>query len=153
MLGRAYAEQDCSIARALEVVGERWTLLILRDLSFGLRRFDELERSLGVAPGILASRLKRLAEDGMIERRRYQTAPERFEYQLTAKAMELAPVLFYFAKWGDRHYPSPAGPPRLSLHRGCGGNVDEHLACDRCGERVWFDQVDTAPRESMPAPG
>jgi DNA-binding HxlR family transcriptional regulator len=145
VLGRAYKEQDCSIARSLEVVGERWTLLVLRDLSFGLSRFDELQKSLGIAPNILTARLRRLEEEGLVERMQYQPSPRRFAYRLTDKGLGLRPVLFYLAKWGDRHYASDLGPPRLSVHRDCGGEVDEQLVCARCGDRVSFDRIETLP--------
>ncbi len=148
MLGRTYESQDCSIARALEIVGERWTLLVLRDVLFGLHRFDELQKSLGVAPNILTSRLKRLTDESLLERHRYQDAPERYEYRPTEKALALQPVLFHLAKWGDRYHTGRLGPPRLSLHRGCGGTVDERLVCERCGESVWFDEIETVPRGS-----
>lgn len=145
MLGRAYGEQDCSIARSLEVVGERWTLLVLRDLSFGLGRFDELQKSLSIAPNILTARLRRLEEEGLVERTQYQPSPPRFAYRLTDKGLGLQPVLFHLAKWGDRYYASDLGPPRLSVHRDCGGEVDEQLVCARCGDRVSFDRIATLP--------
>jgi DNA-binding HxlR family transcriptional regulator len=89
MLRRDYEGQNCSIARALEVVGERWTLLIVRDVFLGLRRFDELQESLGVARNVLSDRLNRLVEEGILERVRYSDRPERFEYRLTRKGREL----------------------------------------------------------------
>jgi DNA-binding HxlR family transcriptional regulator len=153
VLGRDYGTQDCSIARSLEVVGERWTLLVLRDLTFGLRRYDELRRSLGIAPNVLADRLGRLTDEGLVVRRLYQHSPERFEYVLSDKGRGLAPVLFHLAKWGDLHYPSPLGPPRVSLHAGCGGSVDERLHCATCDASVWFDEIETAPRGTAQTDG
>lgn len=146
MLGQAYQGQDCSIARSLEVVGERWTILILRDLFFGVSRFDDLQRGIGLAPNILTSRLRRLCDEGVVQRRQYQQAPPRWEYVLTDKGLGLGPILFYLAKWGDQHYPSELGPPRLSVHHGCGGDVDEQRICARCGQLIGFDQIDTVPR-------
>lgn len=148
MLGRQYEEQDCSIARSLEVVGERWTLLVLRDLAFGLSRFDEFVHSLGVAPNVLSSRLKRLEEEGLVRREAYQDRPSRWAYHLTDKGHSLQPVLFHLAKWGDQFYPSDLGPPRRALHRGCGGEVNDRRVCGGCGETVWFDEIDTVPRVS-----
>src|SRR5262249_5720635 len=89
MLRRDYEGQDCSIARALEVVGERWTLLIIRDVLLGRRRFDELQESLGIARNVLTNRLHRLVDEGILERVRYSERPERFEYRLTPKGEEL----------------------------------------------------------------
>ncbi len=149
MLGRAYEGQDCSIARALEVVGERWTLLILRDLLFDVSRFDDLAASVGASASILTNRLKRLEEEGLVTREMYQTNPPRYDYRLTTKARALQPVLFYLAKWGDSFYPSDLGPPRRALHRGCGGDVDERLTCTQCGQNVWFDAIDTIPRSEL----
>jgi DNA-binding HxlR family transcriptional regulator len=142
MLDRTYPEQVCSVARALEVVGERWTLLILRDAILGMRRFDDFQANLGLARSVLTSRLNHLVEEGVLERRRYQTGPERFEYVLTAKGRALAPVLFHLMKWGDAYYVTEAGPPRLSLHRGCGGEVDAALGCARCGQQVAYSDLD-----------
>jgi len=116
VLKRTYEDQNCSIARALELVGERWTLLIVRDALLGLRRFDEFQRSLGVARNILSSRLNRLVSDGVLERIRYQERPERFEYQLTAKGRELAIPVLALMQWGDRHLSEQ--PPRIARRRG-----------------------------------
>src|SRR5215218_10310435 len=104
MLHNAYPDQVCSIARALEVVGERWTLLILRDLALGSTRFDQLQESLGIATNVLSSRLERLGAEELVERRRYQERPERHEYLLTEKGRALTPALIALMKWGDRYY-------------------------------------------------
>jgi DNA-binding HxlR family transcriptional regulator len=103
MLGRTYEGQDCSIARALEVVGERWTLLIVRDALLGLRRFEEFQRSLGIARNVLADRLNRLVEAGILERVRYQVRPDRYEYTLTEKGRDLDVALVGLRQWGDKH--------------------------------------------------
>ena len=142
MLDRTYPEQVCSVARALEVVGERWSLLIVRDAIFGITRFDDFRENLGLARSVLTGRLNRLVDEGVLERRPYQTNPERFEYILTPKGRALGPVVFHLMKWGDAHYPTEAGPPRLSLHRGCGGQVDAALKCDRCHKQVGFADLE-----------
>ena len=142
MLARNYPEQTCSIARALEVIGERWTLLILRDAIVGLQRFEEFQESLGIATNVLTNRLKLLRDEGVLERVPDPDRPGRPKYVLTDNGRELGPVLFILLKWGDRHYPTPAGPPRLSLHTGCGGTVDADLHCQRCGQQVNFGQLD-----------
>src|SRR5688500_9730788 len=92
MLPRTYEDQNCSVARALEVLGDRWTLLVVRDAFLGVRRFDDFQRSLGIARNVLADRLGRLVDEGVLERRRYQERPERFEYRLTPKGLDLLPV-------------------------------------------------------------
>lgn len=103
MLKRDYEGQDCSIARALEIVGERWTLLIVRDAFRGLRRFEELQANLGVARNVLTDRLNRLVEEGILERVLYSERPERYEYQLTPKGRDLNLALAGLRQWGDQY--------------------------------------------------
>ncbi|HEX4438056.1 MAG TPA: helix-turn-helix domain-containing protein [Solirubrobacteraceae bacterium] len=136
MLKNDYENQECSIAGALEVVGERWSLLIIRDVLLGLRRFDELQSHLGIARNVLQTRLTRLTEQGVIERRPYQERPQRHEYLLTDKGLDLWPTIVSLMKWGDRYAPPEGGPAVLIEHRGCGGTVDEHRICERCGARL-----------------
>jgi DNA-binding HxlR family transcriptional regulator len=147
VLPRAYEDQQCSIARTLEIVGDRWTMLVLRDVFLGLHRFDDVQRDLGIARNVLSDRLARLVEEGVLERRRYQERPERFEYRLTQKGLDLWPVLISLLRWGDKHM-AEAGPPRLIEHRGCGGGVTDHLTCDRCGA-----PLDARSVTSRPGPG
>ncbi|MEA2421211.1 MAG: hypothetical protein QOF55_310 [Thermoleophilaceae bacterium] len=132
MLGNTYSGQVCSIARSLELIGERWTILILRDAFLGVRRFDDFQRSLGVARNVLQGRLERLAEGGILERVRYQERPERFEYRLTEKGLDLWPVVVALLSWGDKH-ASPGGAPVVLEHRGCGGHVNDRRICEACG--------------------
>jgi len=115
MLKRDYEGQNCSIARALEVVGDRWTLLVIRDVALGLRRFDQLLESLGIASNVLTDRLNRLVGEGILERVRYSERPERFEYHLTAKGRELGVALLALMQWGDRHLSEK--PPRVARRR------------------------------------
>jgi DNA-binding HxlR family transcriptional regulator len=137
MLQRDYPDQVCSIARTLEVVGERWTMLIVRDAVIdGVSRFEDFQASLGIASNVLSNRLRLLCEEGVLERVPDPTRPGRPKYVPTEKGQELAPVLFGLMKWGDRHYPTPGGPPRLTLHAGCGGNIGPDWRCDRCGEQA-----------------
>jgi DNA-binding HxlR family transcriptional regulator len=145
MLKRDYEGQVCSIARTLEVVGDRWTLLVIRDVALGLRRFDELQASLGVATNTLADRLGRLVGEGILERARYQERPERFEYRLTAKGRELGPALIALMQWGDRHLSER--PPRLARRRSDGSEVFVRLV-GRDGAPVPPDDV-----EMLPGPG
>jgi len=146
MLGNEYTSQTCSIASALDVVGERWSLLIVRNLMLGLRRFDEIQENLGIARNVLQARLTRLTEQGVIEKRLYQDRPPRYEYRLTEKGLDLWPAIVGLMNWGDRHAATPAGPPVLLEHRGCGGAIDEHRICERCGERL-------SVRDSRAQPG
>jgi DNA-binding HxlR family transcriptional regulator len=135
VLGRDYAGQNCSVSRTLEVVGERWTLLILREAFFGTRRFDDFQRNLGVARNVLQARLERLVDEGIMVRRRYSERPPRDEYRLTPDGCDLLPVMLTLMAWGDRHR-APAGPPLLVRHRECGGSPTAALECVRCGRPV-----------------
>ena len=135
MLGRTYEGQNCSIAKSLELIGERWTMLIVREVFLGNRRFDELASRLSIARNVLTARLTRLVEEGVLEKVRYQERPERFEYRLTEKGIDLWPVVVSLLQFGDRYY-APDGPPVVLLHKGCGGHVDEHRICDTCGQRL-----------------
>jgi DNA-binding HxlR family transcriptional regulator len=134
MLRSDYQGQICSIARGLELVGERWTLLIIRDVFRGKRRFEELQHSLGIARNVLTSRLARLVEEDLLERRPYSERPRRDEYFLTEKGLDLWPVLVTLMHWGDEHF-SDGAPPMILLHKGdCGGHVNERGICESCGE-------------------
>ena len=116
MLNRDYeGQQNCSIARALEVVGERWTLLIIRDVLLGLHRFDQLRESLGIASNVLTDRLNRLVDEGVLERVLYSERPERYEYQLTKKGLDLNIALTALRQWGDDYLSEK--PPRLHLRK------------------------------------
>lgn len=115
MLKRDYSGQLCSIARSLELVGDRWTLLIVRDVALGLSRFDQLQESLGVATNTLTDRLNRLVADEILERVRYSERPERFEYRLTPKGDDLGLVLLALMQWGDRYVSEK--PPRIARRR------------------------------------
>jgi DNA-binding HxlR family transcriptional regulator len=113
MLRNDYEGQNCSIARALEIVGERWTLLIIRDAFLGLHRFDQFQDSLGIARNVLTDRLNRLVEEGILDRVRYSERPERHEYRLTPKGRDLTITLAGLRQWGDKYLS--AKPPRITL--------------------------------------
>jgi DNA-binding HxlR family transcriptional regulator len=115
MLKRDYEGQNCSIARALEVVGERWTLLIVRDAFLGLSRFEQFQESLGIARNVLTERLNRLVEEGVLERVRYSERPERFEYRLTQKGRDLQIALTGLVQWGDKYLSEK--PPRITRRK------------------------------------
>ena len=116
MLNREY-DQVCSIARTLEVLGERWTMLVIRDVFNGKRRFDQIQENLGVARNVLSNRLARLVEEGILEKRAYQERPPRYEYFLTEKGLDLWPVMIGLLHWGDRYLAEPEGPPMLIRHK------------------------------------
>jgi DNA-binding HxlR family transcriptional regulator len=144
MLGRTYERENCSAARALEVVGERWSLLIIRDAMFrGSTRFTEFQRQLGIAPNILASRLERFVESGLMVTRPLGGATgdqETREYVLTPKGRDLVPVIIALTAWGDR-WSAPDGPPIIYVHEGCGGEVHQQLRCESCGATPPPDEV------------
>ena len=135
MLNRDYSGQNCSIAGALELIGERWTLLILRDAFHRVRRFEDFQRRLGIARNVLSNRLQTLVDAGILERRLYQEHPARYEYRLTEKGIDLWPVLMALVRWGDK-YLAENGPPVIIEHKNCGGLVDDHLMCERCGAKL-----------------
>jgi len=148
VLRNDYPGQVCSIARSLEVIGERWTLLIVRDVMNGHRRFDDLQESLGIARNVLSARLQRLVEEDILERRAYQSHPERYEYFLTEKGLDLWPALVALLRWGDRYSPAPDGPPMLIVHKGCGGAVSDRGTCERCGALLHARDA-----RALPGPG
>ena len=119
-------------------MGERWTLLILRDALLGMTRFEEFQESLGIASNVLTNRLKMLCDEGVLERLPDPERPGRPKYVLTDKGRELAPALIVLMKWGDRHYPTPNGPPRLTLHVGCGGSFGPDLRFDAGAQTAAF---------------
>jgi DNA-binding HxlR family transcriptional regulator len=135
MLGRTYDTQNCSAARALELVGERWSLLIIRDALFGHTRFGDFQRSLGMAPNILAARLDSFVAAGLMERQRYSEHPQHYEYLLTSKGRDLAPVIVALTAWGDQH-AAPDGPPIIYEHTACGSQIHQQIHCAACDEQV-----------------
>jgi DNA-binding HxlR family transcriptional regulator len=137
VLHRDYPGQECSAARALEVVGERWTLLIVRDVLLGVHRFDQLAETVGTTRAMLTRRLSALIADGIVEKRRYQTNPERFEYHATDKGRELFGVIAMLMQWGERHY----GPGRVLVHNSCSQPIDPQLSCGCCGQPARLDDV------------
>lgn len=126
----------CSVARALSVVGDRWTLLVLRDAFLGIRRFEDFQADLGASRHRLADRLRKLVRHGILERVRYQDRPKRFEYRLTEKGRDLYPVVVSLTRWGDRWMAGAAGPPIELVHRSCGHQIMPALACPECGAAV-----------------
>ena len=139
-------DMDCSIARTLEMVGERWTLLVIRDVFLGNRRFDEIQNSLGIARNVLANRLDRLIDEEILEKRAYTERPPRHEYFLTEKGLDLWPILIAAMGFGDKHCPSPSGAPMVIRHRGCGGIVNDRRICGDCGAEVGVREAEAEGR-------
>jgi DNA-binding HxlR family transcriptional regulator len=142
MLGRTYESQTCSVARTLELVGERWTLLIIRDAFLGVRRFGDFADRLGVARNVLQDRLERLVTAGVLDRVPYQERPLRHEYRLTEMGRDLWPSIVALLQFGDKHLAPDAGPPMLLLHKGCGGELDDRRQCRTCGAAVTLSDVE-----------
>jgi DNA-binding HxlR family transcriptional regulator len=139
-------DMTCSIARALSVVGDRWTLLILRDAFLRTRRFEHFQTSLKITRHRLADRLQKLVDNGILERVAYQDNPPRYEYKLTEKGIDLYPVIVSLVGWGDRWMAGKAGPPIELVHRGCGHTITPTLVCPDCHDAV-------SARSMMAQPG
>jgi len=142
-----YAELTCSIARTLEVVGERWSLLIVRDALRGVTRFGDFQSSLGLARNVLSTRLEHLVDAGVLRRQPYGRG-RRHDYLLTSKGYELAIALIALQQWGDHYYPGPDGPPRLITHADCGGPVTARLICGEEEQPVAPDRIAVLPGPS-----
>jgi DNA-binding HxlR family transcriptional regulator len=143
MLPSTYNDQNCSIARSLEIVGERWTILVVRDALLGIRRFEDFQARLGVSRAVLSDRLSRLAEHGVLERVRYQERPERYEYTLTERGLALWPVVAALAEWGRDLFPE--GAPRRFRHRTCTSAVHTEVHCPDCDQELLPMDVVTSP--------
>jgi DNA-binding HxlR family transcriptional regulator len=133
--------ETCSLARAMEILGERWTILILREAFYGVRRFTEMQRNLGIARNILSARLQALVAHGILERRRYQEEPERYEYRLTPAGHALYPAIVTLLQWGDEHLQGEQGPPVVLRHNLCGHVADPLLVCSHCREPLRAREV------------
>ena len=135
----------CSIARTLDVIGEPWSPLVLRNIYIGIRRFDQLQQTLGISRKVLTERLKWLTERGVLERREYSSRPPRYEYALTPMGTELCDLLLVMVRWGDRWLAGEAGPPVLYRHHACGQISHVDLTCSVCGEQMRATDVDVLP--------
>ena len=143
-----WSADNCTIGRAMEILGERWTVVVLREIFSGLRRFDEMRERTNVPRQVLSNRLALLVEHGILRRQPYQEpgARVRHEYRLTEKGLDLYPILVAVREWGDRYLADPAGPALLTVHRDCGASVRVELRCEE-GHKL------ASPREAAPRPG
>jgi DNA-binding HxlR family transcriptional regulator len=132
---KSFAGMDCSVAQCLEVIGEWWSMLIVRDSFMGVTRFEDFQRRLGISRNILHSRLSTLVDAGILKRVPYSLHPPRDDYKLTAKGRDLWPVLTAMRQWGDQ-YAAPDGPPVTITHSSCGEVAHAVLVCEHCGERL-----------------
>lgn len=136
MRWRDLKDEPCSVARTLSVIGDRWTLMILRDCFVGLRRFEHFEASLGITRHVLADRLKKLVDEGVLKKVPYGEAPVREEYRLTERGFELYPVVLSIVQWGDKHMADERGAPIVRRHEKCGNIVQGKMVCSDCGEEL-----------------
>jgi DNA-binding HxlR family transcriptional regulator len=149
----SFEDMNCSIARSLEVIGEWWTLLIVRDAFLGVTRFDDFQERLGIARNVLASRLETLVAGGVLERRPYDEARGRYDYVLTRKGRSLWPVMVTLRQWGDQWLTGEGNEPVVLTHDGCDAHVRAVLHCDACGERLVPGEVHTEPGPGLTDPG
>jgi len=135
------SEENCSMARTVSVIGDRWTLLILRDCFLRVRRFEDFQERLGITRPILASRLKKLVDEFVLTKVPYQQRPVRYEYRLTPKGLDLYPIVMSIVHWGDVHMAGKKGRPLLHTHDLCGKDFDPVIVCSECGEPLVAKKV------------
>src|SRR6184192_1730038 len=141
----ALEEEPCSLARTVAVIGDRWSLLILRECFLRTRRFEGFQSALGITRHLLAERLKKLVRQGILRRIPYQESPKRHEYILTQKGLDLYPIMMAIVHWGDTHMVDTRGRPLLHQHRKCGKNFDPVMVCSECGERHLVGRGEIVP--------
>ncbi|MEO6124422.1 MAG: helix-turn-helix domain-containing protein [Ilumatobacteraceae bacterium] len=138
------AHLQCSIAQTLEIVGEWWSLLVVRNISFGQRRFEGIQADLGIARNVLSDRLVTLVDHGVLEKVKYQDGPERYEYRLTDKGKDLMPVLLALMAWGDK-WAAPDGKPMIVTHKDCGHVATPTVCCSHCGGELDWGHTRIGP--------
>ena len=131
-----FASWPCSIARSVDLLGDWWTPLVLREAFLGVRRFDDMQGSLGIGRNVLTQRLKRLVDEGMLDRVLNQEKPDRYEYVLTDKGRDFYPVLAAMIAWGDQWLSGEEGPPIVLRHKACGHDMSAKVVCSECGEPI-----------------
>ncbi|MGH3759142.1 winged helix-turn-helix transcriptional regulator [Actinophytocola sp.] len=137
----SFARWPCSVARTMDLLGDQWTLLVLREAYYGVRRFDKFQASLGIARNTLTERLDRLTGAGLLDRVRYQDRPARYEYPLTDMGRDFFPALAAIIRWGDQWLDGGAGPPALLRHLDCDRHTTAHVHCAHCGGTLDADRV------------
>jgi DNA-binding HxlR family transcriptional regulator len=142
-------EQECSMARTLAVIGDRWTLLILRECFLRVRRFDDFQARLGIGRPILADRLQKLVTNFVLTKVAYQENPTRYEYRLTPKGLDLYPVILSLVHWGDVHMSGKKGRPALHQHVACGHVFDPVMTCSECAEALKAREVKVLPGPAL----
>jgi DNA-binding HxlR family transcriptional regulator len=145
MRWRELDREKCSIARTVAVIGDRWTLLVLRECFLRVRRFDEFQAKLGITRHVLADRLRKLVKAGVLERKAYQERPRRYEYRLTARGLDLHPLMLALVHWGNVHLAPAGNRPVLHVHKPCGHVFDPVTSCSACGEPVTAREVEVRP--------
>ena len=140
----------CSVARSWSVLGERWTMLVLRECFHRTRRFEDFQSHLGIARNVLTDRLSTLVDEEILERRQYQERPPRYEYRLTEKGLDLYPVLVAVMKWGDK-WKSDSKPPVRLVHKTCGHDADPKMVCSHCGQELAAREVRAEPGPGLTA--
>ncbi len=146
-------DQSCPVARSLSVLGDRWTMLVLREAFWRVRRFEQFQERTGAPRPVLAERLKMLVDEGVFERRRYSERPDRYEYRLTEKGLDLYPVVISLLEWGERWMTDAAAPPVVELrHRTCGATIHPHLACPACGDPLTARDIEAVDHRPDIAP-
>jgi DNA-binding HxlR family transcriptional regulator len=154
MTPKELAAMECSVARTLDVIGDKWSLLILRDAFYGVRRFEDFQRDLGVARNILTDRLQKLVAKGVLEKRQYEERPPRFEYRLSESGRDLVGVVLVMMRWGDR-WMTQAATPVTVTHTKCGHVTHAVVSCSECGDELRLGELlaDPIPVSSVRSPG
>jgi DNA-binding HxlR family transcriptional regulator len=140
-----FGDMACSIARTMDVIGEPWSPLILRNIYVGITRFEQIQQGLGISRKVLAERLRWLVENDVLERQEYSSRPPRHEYTLTTKGLELCDLLLVMVRWGDRWTAGEAGPPVLYRHHACGEISHVELHCSVCDQPMHATDIDVLP--------
>ncbi|MEY9875574.1 DNA-binding HxlR family transcriptional regulator [Streptacidiphilus sp. MAP12-33] len=147
----SFANWPCSAARTLDLLGDWWTPLVLREAYYGIRRFDDFQRELGIARNTLADRLRRLVEGGLLEKHEYETQPVRYEYLLTDSGRDFYGVILTMVAWGDRWLADEAGPPVTVHHDHCGHDTTAEVVCAHCKEPLDWEDTTSRPGPGYPA--
>lgn len=146
-------DQSCPVARSLSVLGDRWTMLVLREAFWRVRRFEQFQERTGAPRPVLAERLKMLVDEGVFERRQYSERPDRYEYRLTEKGLDLYPVVISLLEWGERWMTDATAPPVVELrHSTCGATIHPRLACPACGDPLTARDIEAVDHRPDIAP-